>query len=406
MIRIPGASPRTFRFQFLRPVPTRFSGRRCAWALALVVAGTSMAQAQESGAWKMPESPEDLAGAQILPLTESELPAFAAKAESDPARRAELVDLLRKASVVPWTPAERDTFVTELEQLQQCEAGRGREDRDDSKIGERMEAVMASGELERQIRDYARLVEVPELATPLDAPSCGRTELMKQMRELAMLPMTASMLGPLTGPRAAHQLRGAGMERLFGSQMMGGRCAPSETFVRLLMTTPDNPRGLRTADDRLRCKTGPAYSSLWSEAEYTRLMAAMPQVRQCLARGNDHGFDLEGATARFADSPELPRLFKAAYELLAHVGISKPFGYELPADAQGRSNDLLAGMLNVGTMVEQYHEGAEISSPAGARQLQATGLLALYIARLAPETCNLPNDFVPLLKLNSLADPS
>ncbi len=406
MIRIPGAFLRTLLFRPVRPVCTLLSGRRCAWTLALIGAGISMAHAQESDRWRMPESPEDLAEPKVLPLTESELPAFAASAESDPARRAELVDLLRKASVVPWTPAERDAFVTELEQLRQCEAGRGREDRDDSKFNERMEAVMASGELERQIRDYARLVEVPELATPLDAPSCGRPELMNQFRQLAMLPMAASMLGPLTGPRAAHQLRGAGMERLFGSQMMGGRCAPSETFVRLLMTTPDNPRGLRTADDRLRCKTGPAYSSVWSEAEYTRLMAAMPQVRQCLARGNDHGFDLEGANARFADSPELPRLFQAAYELLANVGISKSFGYALPADAQGRSNDLLAAMLNVGTMVEQYHDGAEISSPAGARQLQATGLLALYIARLAPETCNLPDDFVPLLKLNSLADPS
>lgn len=365
-----------------------------------------MAHAQESDRWRMAESPEDLAEPKVLPLTESELPAFVASAESDPARRAELVDLLRSASVVPWMPAERDAFVTELEQLQQCEAGRGREDRDDSKFNERMEAVMASGELERQIRDYARLMDMPDLAEPLDAPACGRPELMNQFRQLAMLPMAASMLGPLTGPRAAHQLRGAGMERLFGSQMMGGRCAPSETFVRLLMATPDNPRGLRTADDRLRCKTGPAYSSVWSEAEYTRLMAAMPQVRQCLARGNEPAFDLEGASARFADSPELPRLFKAAYELLAHVGISKSFGYELPADPQERANDLLAAMLNVGTMVEQYHDGAEISSPAGARQLQATGLLALYIARLAPETCNLPNDFVPLLKLNSLADPS
>ena len=58
----------------------------------------------------MPEDPEDLAGSKVLPLTESELPAFAARAESDPVRRAELVDLLRKASVVPWTPAERDAF--------------------------------------------------------------------------------------------------------------------------------------------------------------------------------------------------------------------------------------------------------------------------------------------------------
>lgn len=135
-------------------------------------------------------------------------------------------------------------------------------------------------------------------------------------------------------------------------------------------------------------------------------MAAMPQIRQCLARGNDGGFDLEGARARFAGSPELPRLFTAAYELLAHAGISKSFGYELPADPGKRSDELATAMANVGMMVEQYHDGAENTSAAGARQLQATGLLALYIARLAPETCNLPNDFVPLLKLNSLADPS
>lgn len=172
------------------------------------------------------------------------------------------------------------------------------------------------------------------------------------------------------------------------------------------MTTPDNPRGLRTADDQLRCKAGAAYTSVWTEAEHARLMAAMPQIRQCLARGNDGGFDLEGARARFADSPELPRLFTAAYELLAHAGISKSFGYELPADPGERSDELATAMANVGMMVEQYHDGAENTSAAGARQLQATGLLALYIARLAPETCNLPNDFVPLLKLNSLADPS
>ena len=365
-----------------------------------------MAQAQESSAWRMPESLDDLSESGVLPLTESELPAFAAKAESDPARRADLVETLRRASVVPWTPAERAAFVAELGQLRQCEAGRGGEDRDDGTLNERLNAMVASGELERLIRDYARLMDVPELVEPLDAPDCGQPELMEQMRQLATLPMTAAMLGTLAGPMPARQLRSDGIERLLGARMMGGRCAPSEAFVRLLMTTPDNPRGLRTADDQLRCKAGAAYRSVWTEAEHARLMAAMPQIRQCLARGNDGGFDLEGARARFADSPELPRLFTAAYELLAHAGISKSFGYELPADPGERSDELATAMANIGMMVEQYHDGAENTSAAGARQLQATGLLALYIARLAPETCNLPNDFVPLLKLNSLADPS
>lgn len=360
------------------------------------------AGARDVPVWRMPESAGDLAESRVLPLTESELPAFVARVETDPARREALIRVLHKASVVPWTPAEREAFVAEMGRLQQCEAGR---DRDDGKLDERLDLAIASGELERLIRDYARLMDAPELVEPLDAPTCGRPELMRQMRRMATLPMAATLPGTAASPQPAHRLRVDGLERLLGAQMMGGRCAPSETFIRLLMTTPDNPKGLRTADAQLRCK-GPAYTELWNEAEHARMMEAMPQVRRCLALGNDPKFDLDGARARFATSPELPRLFDAAYELLGHVGVSKSFGYELPVDPQERSGDLEVAMANVGLLVEKYHDGAELTSPAAARQLQATGLLALYVARLAPETCTLPNDFVPLLKLNSLADPS
>lgn len=370
--------------------------------LALAWAGMSMAQAQESDSWRMPESLDDLAGSKVLPLTESELPAFAAKAEADPARRAELMEVLRRSSVVPWTPAEREAFVAEMAQLGQCLE---ESEPDDGNLEERLEAVMASGQLERLIRDYSRVMKVPDLEKSLDAPSCGRPELVNHLQEIGMMSVGAAMMGSLAGAMPAPLLRSDGFERLMGSQMMGGRCAPSETFIRLLMTTPDNPRGLRTADGQLRCK-GPGYTELWSEAEHARMMEAMPQVRRCLASGNDPKFDLDGARARFATSPELPRLFDAAYELLGHVGTSKSFGYELPADPRERSDELDLAMANVGLLVEKYHDGAELTSPAAARQLQATGLLALYVARLAPETCTLPNDFVPLLKLNSLADPS
>lgn len=370
----------------------------CACALS------GAAWAQDDPAWRVPASVDDLAESEVLPLTESELPAFAAKAERDPARRAELIETLRKASVVPWTPTERDAFVAEMSQLRQCEARLRDEEPGDPEAF--LEKALASGELERLIRDYARVMEMPDMTSALDAPTCGRTELMDQLKEMAMMPMAAAMLGSLTGPQPAPMLRSAGIERLLGAQMMGGRCAPSDTFVRLLMSTPRNPQGERTADGQLRCRVGPAYAEVWNEAEHARLLEAMPQVRRCLALGNDPGSDLEGARARFAANPEVPRLFDAAYELLAHVGTSKSFGHELPADPRERSDELHIAMLNVGLMVERYHDGAEITSLAGARQLQASALLAYYIARLAPETCTLPGDFVPLLKLNSLAEPS